>query len=55
LDASTNIDFDKGGLAADFGKLLVVGSALLNSEGSLVQLKSKTVNTDKMMAEYFIK
>jgi len=28
---------------------------LFNTEGSLVQLKSKTVNTDKMMAEYFIK
>ena len=55
LDASTNIDFDASGSTAVVGKLLVALFVLFNVEGSLVQLNSRTVRADKMMAEYFIK
>ena len=55
LDASTNIDFDASGSAAVVVKLLVAVFVLFKDEGSLVQLNSRTVRADKMMAEYFIK
>jgi hypothetical protein len=55
LDASTNINFDAGRLDAGFGKLFVAEFVLLNAEGSLVQLNSRTVSADKMMVECFIK
>jgi hypothetical protein len=39
-----------------FGELFVAEFVLLNGDiGSLVQLTDRTVSTDKMMAECFIK
>ena len=55
LDASTNIDFNAGELVFGLGETLVAGFVLLNNEGSLVQLNSRIVRVDIMMAEYFIK